>query len=280
MAAPFFSSYDAISTPNGTWVRPGGNVVAYVRSTGAQSGDDPFAASGALVATIAAGVNRCRPGQNDVVVVLPGHTETVTTTLFTPVAGAQIVGAGRPGSTNAPNITLSATAATIALSAANMSLIGLNINSATAAVVDAIVVSAAGCTIANCFISFTGALAANPGIEVVAGGDTFSFCDNYVSVSSTGNILNFTAGTAIANFRVTGNHFRQLAASGSYVNVASQTGTGGLLAYNTGKATGAAPLIGVGFTIGANSIATVAQIENYAAGNTTVSGASTIALGT
>ncbi len=272
MPTPFFSAFDAITTPNGTWIRPGGNVVAYVRSTGAQQGDDAFAASGLLVANIAAGVARCRPGMNDIVGVLCGHTETVTTTLFTPVAGAQIIGCGRPGSTNAPNITLSATAATIALSANDMSLIGLNINSATAAVTDAIVVSADGVTIANCFISFTGALAANPAIEVLGGSDSFSFCDNFVVASSTGNILNFTAGTASLNLRVTGNHFRQLAASGVYVNVASQTGTSGLIAFNSGKATGAAPTGATGFLIGANSVTTVSNIENYVSVNTAAAG--------
>ena len=69
---PYLSAYSAIATPYGTYVRPGGRVAAYVRSTGAQEGDDYFASSGNLVTSINEGLKRCRSGQNDVVVWMLG----------------------------------------------------------------------------------------------------------------------------------------------------------------------------------------------------------------
>jgi hypothetical protein len=262
MPTPFYSAYDAVSFPWGTFVRPGGNVVAYVRSTGAQSGDDAFASSGMLVSTIAAGVARCRPGMDDIVGVLPNHTETVTTTLFTPVAGAQIIGCGRPGSSNAPNITLSATAATIALSSANMTLAGLNINSATAAVTGAIVVTGAGCTLANNFISFTGALAANVAIQVT-GAANFSLVENTIVASTTGAIVGVTAAGS-SNFLIRKNLIRQLT-SGSYITVANTAGISGDIADNYCKSVGATPAAGAGIVI--SIITTVSNTNNFTQAN-------------
>lgn len=267
MPTPFFAAYDGVSFPWGTFVRPGGNVVAYVRSTGAQSGDDAFAASGLLVATIAAGVARCRPGLNDVVVVLPGHTETVTTTLFTPVAGAQIVGAGVPGGTNNPNITLSATAATLALSAANMTLAGLNINSATAAVTGAIVVTGAGVALANNFINFTGALGANAPIAVT-GAASFSMLDNTVIADSTDALVEIT-GAGTTNMRIGRNLMRQIQATtgGAALSLADTAGISGFIFNNYFKSASATTLANAflgAAGLPANLVTTVGLFENYA----------------
>lgn len=262
MATPFFAAYDGVSFPWGTFVRPGGNIVAYVRSTGAQSGDDAFAASGLLVSTIAAGVARCRPGMDDIVAVLPNHTETVTTTLFTPVAGAQIIGCGRPGASNAPNITLSATAATLALSAANMTLAGLNINSATAAVTGAIVITGAGVTLANNFTSFTGALGANVAIQVTGAG-TCQLVNNIIVASTTGAIVGVT-GAGSSNFLIQRNLIRQLT-SGSYITVANTAGISGDIADNYCKSVGATPAAGAGIVISIST--TVSNTNNFTQAN-------------
>lgn len=272
MASPFFSAYDTIGTPNGTWIKPGGNVVAYVRSTGVQSGDLPEVATN-LVSTIAAGVARCRASMNDVVMVLPGHTETLTGTsnLFTPVAGAQVIGCGNPGSTNAPNVTISATGAGIALSAANMTLAGLNINSATAAVTGAIVVTGAGVTLVNNFISFTGALGANVAIQVT-GAATFSLLDNYITVNSTAAIVGVT-GAGSTNLRIENNRIRQSQGTGggACLDIANTAGISGFIARNFFKtATGTAA--NAIFVTGAAADVTIGCFENYAADDATGSG--------
>src|SRR6478735_310820 len=96
---PQVSSGAGMKTPFGiTLLPPGSRIAAYVRSTGAQAGDDPFTNAN-LVTTLAAGVARARAGLGDTVVVMPGHNESVTdaTMLTGLVAGTRIVGFGRGG---------------------------------------------------------------------------------------------------------------------------------------------------------------------------------------
>lgn len=266
MSTPFFSNYAAIGGPNGISIKPGGRVAAYVRSTGAQEGDDLFASSGLLVATIDAGLARCRSGQNDIVYVLPGHTETYSTSgsvWANLKAGTQIIGAGKPGATNNPNITLSNTGASIALNVAGVTLAGLNINSATAAVTGAIVVTAAGVTLTGNFLSFTGALGANSPIAVT-GAANFSFTGNTIVADSTATMIAIT-GAASTNFVVAGNYARQSqgTSGGSFSTTANTAGISGHYANNYYKTattgTGGAGVI----VLGAATITTVGNHENY-----------------
>lgn len=64
-----------------------------------------------LVSTLAAGLARCRSGKGDIVLVLPGHTETVSTTtmLDNLVNGTQIIGMAPFGSGLMPTFTFSGT---------------------------------------------------------------------------------------------------------------------------------------------------------------------------
>lgn len=262
MASPFFSAYDTIVTPNGTWIKPGGQVVAYVRSTGVQSGDLPEVAVN-LVATIAAGVARCRPSMNDVVIVLPGHTETLTGTsnLFTPVAGAQVIGCGLPGATNAPNVTISATGAGITLSAANMTLAGLNINSATAAVTGAITVTGAGVTIANCFMLFTGALGANAPINVT-GAANFTLDSNHIVANTTDPVVEVT-GAGTTNLVISKNLIRSTSTGTVCISLADTAGISGMISYNLVKTAAASTQAAIITAQGGNIAATVGVYENY-----------------
>lgn len=268
MASPFFSAYDTISTPNGTWIKPGGTVVAYVRSTGAQNGDLPEVVVN-MVATIASGVARCRAGFNDVVMVLPGHTETVATTLFTPVSGAQIIGAGTPGAANAPNVTLSTTASTIALSAANMTIAGLNINSTVAAITGAFVITGAGVTLANNFISLTGALAANVAIQVTGAANCTIANNNIVAnaAPAAANAVVTVTGAASTNFVISGNYIRntQSGAVANFIATANTAGISGVIALNFCK-TAATQTAGTGILPGTASAITVGFFENYTVG--------------
>src|SRR3990167_8848841 len=93
---PTFAVGTGFNTKFGPIVlEPGARVAAYVRSTGAVSDEDPLIATN-LVSTLGAGLARCRSGKNDVVFVLPGHSEAVTsTTLDNLVAGPRVIGCGR-----------------------------------------------------------------------------------------------------------------------------------------------------------------------------------------
>lgn len=154
-ASPFFSNYAAIASPWGTLLKPGGRVAAYLRSTGAQDGEDHFAASGLLVSTLSAALKRVRAGFGDIIYVLPGDVQDISTADFASdlVAGTQIISCGRPGATNNPTWTWSAVASTFLLDVANVTLAGLNLVTGGANNVTApITVSAAGCAIVGCHI--------------------------------------------------------------------------------------------------------------------------------
>lgn len=179
---------NGIRTPYGTLLPPGARLAAYVRSGGAQSGDSAFIAVN-LVATLAQGLASCRPGMGDFVVCLPGHAELVadaTTISGALVNGAKVVGVGK--GSNRPTFTFSATAASIAVSVAN--------------------------------VLFTGCLFKLDGINavvaplVVTGAD-FSFLCNEVEVSAAAMAPTtaLTLGTGADRADISGNVFRGLAAS-------------------------------------------------------------------
>lgn len=181
---PYFQAMPGIITPYGTLLKPGGRVAAYVRSTGAQDGEDHFASSGNLVTTLQQGLARCRSGQNDIVYVLPGHTENVAgADAFTNlVAGAQIIGVGTPGASNNPTFTWTATASSFLLDVADVTVAGLTMNwIGIDAVAAPLTVSARGCTVSGCTI----------------------ICED----ASSGALKGIVLGTGASNSKVLSNRF-------------------------------------------------------------------------
>jgi hypothetical protein len=190
-ALPNLQRYDiaaGLLTQLGTLVPSGSRVCAYVRSTGRQS-NDPIADSAPIFTTLNAGLAQSR-GYGDVVVVLPGHTENVSTAdqMSNLVAGTRIIGLGY--GTLRPTLTWSAATATFLFDVANTVLANFNLylagdpTSTTALSVAApITVSAAGCAIIGCDIQF--AVDADQrstiGITTTAAADDFTiancFCD-------------------------------------------------------------------------------------------------------
>lgn len=146
-----------IQTELGQFVGPGSRVAAYVRASGPQSGDDPEIA-GKLVSTLNAGLAQCRSGMGDIVLVMPGHAENVSSAdyMSSLVAGTRIVGLGY-GALR-PTFTWTATAATWLFDVANVELRNCVLEAAgpsgtTAITVDApITISASGCALIDCDI--------------------------------------------------------------------------------------------------------------------------------
>lgn len=266
-ASPFVSNFPSIASPWGSFVKPGGRVAAYVRSTGAQDGEDHFAASGLLVATINEGLKRCRSGQNDIVFVLPGHTETYSTTgavWANLVAGAQIIGCGSAGATNAPTLNLTHAGASIALNVANVTVAGLNIVGGVATATASIVITGAGVTLAGNFLNFSGfALGANSPIAVT-GAATCSIVGNNIVADSTATMIAIT-GAASTNFLVQGNIARQAqgTSGGGFSSTANTSGISGHYSDNYYKtattSTGGAGVI----VLGAATITTVGNHQNF-----------------
>ena len=162
-------------------MEPGSRVAAYVRSTGAVSDEDPVVATN-LVTTLAAGLARCRSGKNDVVFVLPGHTENVTaTTLANLVAGTRVIGCGR--GTNRPNFRWTATTSQFVMNKADCVFLNCIFRCEGAVVVKAFAVTAADNAIIGCDIDVGTVASTNLstiGISVEAGADRFTLANNYI----------------------------------------------------------------------------------------------------
>jgi hypothetical protein len=93
--------------------------------------------------TIDYAVGRCTASRGDIICVMPGHTETVSTAggIAVDVAGVAIVGLGR-GSLR-PTLNFTATDATMTFSAANTSMVNVLVTGGIDAIVSPLVVSAA-----------------------------------------------------------------------------------------------------------------------------------------
>lgn len=212
-ALPYYQAMPGIVTPYGTLLKPGGRIAAYVRSTGAQDGEDHFASSGMLVSTLNAGLARCRSGMGDIVYVLPGHTENISTAdaMSNLVAGTQIIGTGRPGATNNPTLTWSAIAATFLLDVADVSIQGMNLVFGGADNVTApITVTGAGCAMFGNSINYgtTSALECAIGVTVHTGAHDFLFASNRCHSLGGAVSTNAIAITAAVNrCTIIGNDF-------------------------------------------------------------------------
>lgn len=181
---PFYPVGAGLQTEYGTMLPPGGQVVAYVRSTGRQDGDTPEITA-KLYTTLNSALALCRSGMNDMVVVLPGHAENVSSAdqMSNLKAGTVIRGVGQ--GTARPTFTWTAATATFLLDVANVRLENCILNlcaagNAGVTVAAPITVSAAGCVINGCQIFF-GADAddiVTIGITTTAGATDFRFMNN------------------------------------------------------------------------------------------------------
>jgi hypothetical protein len=180
---PYYSLQAGLQTELGTLLPPGGQVVAYVRSGGPVDGDSP-SIQARLYTTLNKALALCRSGRGDIVVVLPGHSESISAAdqMSNLKAGTIILGCGH-GSLR-PTFTWTAAASTFLLDVANVRLHNLNLNlepgTGTVTVAAPITVSAAGCGIFGCRILF-GTDANNKvtiGITTTAAATDFQFVGN------------------------------------------------------------------------------------------------------
>jgi hypothetical protein len=181
---PVYGLGAGIRTPFGTLIPPGVKVT-YVRSTGPQDGDEQDIAQ-RLYSTLNSALAECRSGMGDIVFVLPGHAENVSSAdqMSNLVAGTRIIGLGRGNSR--PTFTWTAATSTFLLDVANVELDNLILNlepgTGTTTVAAPITVSGAGCAIRNCKIRVgTDANAkVTIAITTTAAADDFEFTGNEV----------------------------------------------------------------------------------------------------
>lgn len=155
---PFYGIGAGIQTELGTIIPPGGQVVAYVHSSGVAEGM-PQGVADRLYTTLNSALALCRSGKGDAVIVLPGHTENFATadSLSNLVAGTRIIGTGF--GTMRPTFTWSATGSTVLWNVANVMISNCILMCAgptgsTALTVTApMTVSAAGFTMIGCTVN-------------------------------------------------------------------------------------------------------------------------------
>lgn len=125
-----------------------GNIFFVHSGTGNSAFDGKSAAN--PLATIDQAVNKCTASKGDLVVVMPGHAETIAsaTSLVVDVAGISIIGLGN--GRNRPVLTFSATASKIPVSAANVVISGLVFMASIAAIVTGVEVTGDDVVIENC----------------------------------------------------------------------------------------------------------------------------------
>lgn len=164
--------YNPIAFP-GYILSPNGGQVFYVNSNGVQ--DDMTAdIASMLFTTLGAALNACRANRGDYIYVMPGHTESVTTSP-TFVAGVTIIGYGNGNDRGTFNWTTAASQ--WAITVANVTISNLILNfAATAAttVTKAVTTSGAGTVFDGCTMIFGGAggtQLCTTGIELTTGAD-------------------------------------------------------------------------------------------------------------
>lgn len=230
---PFISNYAAIASPWGTLLKPGGRVAAYLRSTGAQDGEDHFAASGCLVTTLSAALKRCRSGMNDIVYVLPGDVQSISTADFASdlVAGTQIISCGTPGASNNPTWTWTATGSTFLLDVANVSIVGMNLNWAGIDNVAApMTISAAGCSFVNNHVTLQSAAASAgcvQGLALAAGANQCKVLGNKFLSDDAGEPQSGGGPIAVGTSATDG--LKDVDIVGNYISAASAGDTIGTI---------------------------------------------------
>lgn len=177
------NSQSTISPPLGD--SPNLPDVFYVDSGNGSDGNDGRD-PGFPKATIDAAINACTASQGDVILVQPGHSETLTTQISLDVIGVSIIGVGE--GTLRPQITVNAGIDGIDIGAANCRVENIQFNEATDAAADSSInVDAADAVIARCHFD-EGANDDEGTITVTASADRLTVEDCTVIVTANGPV--------------------------------------------------------------------------------------------
>ncbi len=133
--------------------------------------------------------------RGDIILVLPGHTESVPSAAFIAVTKAGLTIRGLGNGTLRPTITFStATTATMTISAANVTIDNLIFTQSFDAIVSPIVISAAGVTIKNCYFMVANATyQATQMILTTAGADNLTIVNNrFIGTADAGTTAAIT----------------------------------------------------------------------------------------
>jgi len=150
-------------------------------------------------ASITGALTKCIASRGDIIMVMPGYTETIATAggEVWNVAGVAIIGLG--AGSLAPTFTFSATGSTLTVTAGNMSTSNIRLVSSIANVVDGVIVSGANYTVENCYFGSTVAAASLlTSIVTTTAATGFYFNNNTVNQEVS------LAGTAVTDVAAAG----------------------------------------------------------------------------
>lgn len=141
------SSFGIPVMGSGPFIPPTTGSVFFVNSTGGVDTNPGGRSPAQPLATIDYAIGLCTASKGDVIIVMPGHSETISgaAAIACDVAGVAIIGMG--WGNLRPLVTLHTTATTIAISAANVMIKNIRIATDVDAVVKVFNITGAGCTL-------------------------------------------------------------------------------------------------------------------------------------
>ena len=180
------------------------------RAADGNAGRDPSVP----MATIDAAVGRCTANNGDMIVVMPGHSESPTSSIALDVAGVWVYGLGWGASR--PTITFEALAATCAMSAdsTRISNLRFTLGATTATVTNAVVMSGDYCVMEDCEVQMH---VTSQFTDIVAvTGDYFIIKNNHIRALNSASSATGIKMTTTLNGWIEGNfisgHFGSTAA--------------------------------------------------------------------
>ena len=190
-------------------IKPTTGNIFFVHATNGNAANTGISST-APMATIDQAINLCTANHGDIVVAMPGHTETLTTAtqLVMDVAGIQIVGLGQ-GLTR-PVITFSAVGANIPVSAANCRISNIVFSAGIASVVSAITVTGLQFELDNCkfwFGATTFSFVTQVTATVVGANYLYVHDNNFVTEIGSATSVNGVLMTALVQPIILRNRF-------------------------------------------------------------------------
>ena len=168
------------------------------------------------VATIVEGLALCTASNGDIIVVKPGHAETITTTLSMNKNGVAIVGLG--SGSLMPTFTGTGATDDLDVAADNMAFVNLQFKHTTAAATAMINIGAEWCTISGC--RFEQSLYSEECIVVEYDKDdlTIADCEFVVTANGPNGCINIEKSTTAspARIKILRNHFDGMNATNAW----------------------------------------------------------------
>jgi len=188
------------------------------------------------VATLDKAIGLCTADKGDVIIIMPGHTETLSEAgaITCDIAGVFIIGLGT--GTLRPAFSLDETDSSILVTAANVSIVNCTFSSAKAELVTVFTVSGAGFTMDGCAVTDTATSMINFLTSTATGDDlTIRNCHFITDAIPTANafFITIVGGDSVS---IVDNFFSVLTSnhgSSGTINGVTTLSTGVLIARNT-----------------------------------------------